>query len=315
MQLVDLEQVPNHPAMTAGRRDHPLGQRRARAMSENLVHTDAACFFPSIEILFGVTARMQDLRLRIESAISTHRPVLIQGETGTGKEVIATFLHSRASWRNGRFLKVRCPTASWAGLEKELLEKESKPDQRESGNELAPREPSLDGSIFLDEIDELDLKMQARLLDGIQDDLTFRLTAGGGIAWRARMIFATQQLLPEEVKRGRFRQELMDRVRPLNLSLSPLRDRRADIPALAAYFLKLHQKNLQRDAPPLSEEWVRMLQVRQWPGNIRELENTICRYIILGPRAALLAEAERMIDYNLRNELGVQDRLPLGKIA
>jgi two-component system, NtrC family, response regulator AtoC len=247
---------------------------------------------PPGEIFLGHSAAMHGVRLEIERAIRTHAPILIQGETGTGKEVLARLLHSRAPWHDGPLFSVRCPAASGTWLEKELAGEVARPPEGKEGGQCDAEEQRPEGTILLDEIGELAPRLQTLLDERLEGRLTLPLKTYGGNTWNVRVICATVHDLEKEVRMRRFRGDLFDRIRLVAVHLPSLRERREDIPALAEYFIETYQKKFARRAPELGESWLRHLQEREWPGNIRELENMMCSYVLIGPKATLRAEME-----------------------
>ena len=241
---------------------------------------------PPVEILFGRTEAMHHIRLQIARAIDARLPVLIRGETGTGKEVTAAFIHSQAPWRNGPFVKAYCPAIAATPLERSLLSAE--PDYLSNcyQTKRCPTKGEPKGTIFLDEIAELDSRLQAKLLDRMRCGHTFHMATSEDTARAAHVICSTRQHIEDEIENGRFRRDLFHRINVMTLRLPPLRERREDVPILVEHFLRIYTKRFNRRMFPASEKWIRQLQECNWPGNIRELENTVCSYLLLGPEAA-----------------------------
>jgi two-component system, NtrC family, response regulator AtoC len=232
--------------------------------------------------------RMQEVARKVAD---TDVPVLITGESGVGKEVLARFLHEHSGRRAKPFVKVNC-----AALPHELLESELfGHDKGSFTGAVADRPGKFEmadrGTIFLDEIGEMSSLLQAKLLHVLQDGEYSRV---GGKVMRvdARVIAATNKLLEEAVKRKEFRADLYFRLNVIRMALPPLRQRRADIELLLQHFLKKYAKKYQRPARPMPEE-LRAAFVRyEWPGNIRELENAVKRYIVLQDIDVSLDELE-----------------------
>jgi two-component system response regulator AtoC len=233
---------------------------------------------------------MRAVRRKVGLAAGLDVPILILGESGTGKEVLARYIHSLSPWANGPFVKVNCAAIPGQLLESELFGYQkgaftgahsAKPGRIEAAN---------GGTLFLDEIAELDASLQAKLLHVLQDGSFTRIGDFEEKRMDARVICATNRDLPKEIGTGAFRSDLLYRINVINIQLPPLRERRDDIPQLAEYFRRQFNERFQRDAAPLSDTALRLLQEREWRGNVRELENSIARYVVLGSEEGLVAD-------------------------
>ena len=245
---------------------------------------------PSSHVVFGLSEVMRSIRLKVEKVAGTNVPVLIQGESGTGKEVLARLIHHLSPSTLGPFVKVNCAAIPGTLLESELFgfrkgaftgAYNTKPGRVEMAN---------GGTLFLDEIGELDSSLQAKLLQVLQDG---QFTAIGDQEEKkieARVICATNRRLEDEIEAGRFRADLFYRINVISLHLPRLRDRREDIPRLIEFFLAQFNARFQRSAPSPSRELIQSFQDSEWPGNIRELENRVARYVILGGEDAFRSE-------------------------
>ena len=250
---------------------------------------------PDESVIFGQTAAMCEIRDRIDRVLSSDLPVLIQGETGTGKEVIARFLHLRSSRRQAPFVKLNCAAVPAGLIESELFgyQKGSftgAKDDRPGLIEIADG-----GTLFLDEINELHRDLQGKLLSLLQDGSFTRI---GGVEEKTanvRVICATNVDLLKTVESGGFREDLFYRIDGITLRLPPLRDRRDDIPRLCEHFLWKLARQFARRAPRLDDETVRLLMEWHWPGNLRELENWVARAIILGDAEGLRVELKHRL--------------------
>jgi len=239
---------------------------------------------------------MRSVRWRVERSAGLNVPILILGESGTGKEVLAHYVHSISPWRNGPFVKVNCAAIPGPLLESELFGYQKGAFTGATSAKPGRIEAAEGGTIFLDEIAELDGSLQAKLLHVLQDGVFMRIGDSEEKRMDARVICATNRELRREIVNGSFRADLFYRINVISVQLPPLRDRRDDIPQLAEYFrLRLNQR-FQREAAPISREALELLRNRNWPGNVRELENTIARYVVLGSEDALLNDkAERSV--------------------
>jgi two-component system, NtrC family, response regulator AtoC len=236
---------------------------------------------PPDAVVFGKTPRMLDVQKRIERLANTNMPVLISGPSGAGKEVISRLLHARSPWRDGPFVRINCPSVQAALLESELLGHECSAFTG-AGPKMGRVEMANRGTLFLDEIGELGLPLQSKLLQLLQDGSFCRIGAQEDQKIEVRMVCATSRDLEVEVENGKFRQDLYYRINVLSVQLPPLGERRADIPQLVDYFLSSFCKAYRRTVRPLSPSMIRMLENYHWPGNLREMENLMKRYIIFG---------------------------------
>jgi two-component system, NtrC family, response regulator AtoC len=246
--------------------------------------------FPPDLTVFGESAAMLMIRQKIEKVSGADVPVLIQGESGTGKEVIARMVHRRSFRAQGPFIKVNCAAIPGTLLESELFGYEkgsftgalvSKPGRVEMAN---------GGTLFLDEIAEIDLSLQAKLLQLLQDGQFWRIGGRENTSVDVRIVCATNRDLEAEITAGRFRQDLLYRINVVTVQLPPLRQRTEDIQALVRYFVEQHSRKYGNEAQMPSEYARGLLQKHHWPGNIRELSNLIERYTILGSEDAITNE-------------------------
>ncbi|MGD0693371.1 MAG: sigma-54 dependent transcriptional regulator [Terriglobia bacterium] len=248
---------------------------------------------PPEEVIFGQSEAMRHVQQKVRKLASANIPVLIQGESGTGKEVIAKLIHRLSPWQSGPFVKVNCPAIPGTLLESELFGYERGAFTGAYGSKPGRVEMANRGTLFLDEIAELDAGLQAKLLQLLQDGQFCRIGAREDTRVEARVVCATNRQLEKETEAGTFRQDLFYRINVLNVRMPPLRQRVDDIPGLASYFLRVYNHQFDCRVPELSAATTRHLQRRTWTGNIRELENLIKRYVILGSEDAIMsAEAE-----------------------
>ncbi|HVA63605.1 MAG TPA: sigma-54 dependent transcriptional regulator, partial [Terriglobales bacterium] len=239
-------------------------------------------------LIFGASAAMQQVRRKLERIGDATLPVLITGESGTGKELLARRLHLQSRWSAGPFVKVHCPAIPAGLLESELFGYErgafTGANQRKPGR----IDQAEGGTLFLDEVGELELGLQAKLLQVLQDGRYTRLGSAEERCARARMLFATNRRLEDEVAAGRFRRDLYYRMNVVGMEMPCLRQRPEDIAPLARHFLREFARRYQRPQPPLPPEAVAALCQYSWPGNVRELEHLLQRYVIVGNPHELL---------------------------
>ena len=199
-------------------------------------------------------------------------------------------IHGLSPWKSGPFVKVNCPAIPGTLLESELFGYEKGAFTGAYGTKPGRVEMAHRGTLFLDEISELDLALQSKLLQLLQDGQFCRIGAQEDKKVEVRVVCATNRNLEHEIENGTFRQDLYYRINVVNLHMPPLRERRADIEELAAYFLEHYNRKYNCKAKPLSNELTSVLQKYHWPGNIRELENLIKRYVILGNEDVISAD-------------------------
>lgn len=216
--------------------------------------------------------------------------VLITGESGTGKELIARALHQKSARREHPFIAVNCAALSESLFESELFGHEKGAFTGAIALKRGRFEMANGGSIFLDEVGELALGLQAKLLRVLQQREFERVGGTQVYPLDIRLIAATNRDLGEEVKQGKFREDLFHRLNVVNLDSPPLRDRSDDIPVLADYFLQRSAQRCKREVEGLSAEAAEMVSHYAWPGNVRELENAMERAVVLGVSAWVLPE-------------------------
>jgi DNA-binding NtrC family response regulator len=221
--------------------------------------------------------------------------VLIQGETGTGKEHVAKLLHLSSQRSGGPFIELHCGALPETLLESELFGYEAGAftDARKAKPGLF--EAAQKGTLFLDEIGEVPLSVQAKLLKVLEQKTLRRLGGVENIKLDVRIVSATNRDLAEEIRQGRFRADLYYRLNVFNLTLPPLRSRQQDIPKLAAFFFERACREFERRLEPLGDALMQALQRHHWPGNVRELKNSVDRLVLQaqGPAISLddLAQA------------------------
>ena len=231
--------------------------------------------------IIGSSPKMQELYHMVAMIAPTDSTVLIQGESGTGKELIADLVHENSTRANGPLVKVNCTALPDTLLESELFGYErgafTGANQRKQGRfELASG-----GSLFLDEIGDMNPSVQAKLLRVLQEHTFERLGGNKTISVDVRIIVATNKDLESEVKDGNFREDLFYRLNVVPITVPPLRERKEDIPLLAEHFLTYYAAKNHRPVKDIFPRALDLLMRYDWPGNVRELENTIERAVII----------------------------------
>lgn len=237
--------------------------------------------------IIGESASLRRLLKSIEQVAPTDATVLIMGETGTGKELIAKAIHCSSRRANRNFIKINSAAIPAALLEAELFGHErgaftGATNQRAGRFELAHR-----GTLFLDEIGDLPLELQPKLLRVLQEQEFERLGSSRTIKTDVRIVAATNQNLIERVYSGEFRQDLYYRLNVFPVCIPALRERRDDIPLLANHFARKFARKMGKEISPVSAETLKVLQNYDFPGNVRELENIIERAVILARNGSL----------------------------
>jgi len=235
----------------------------------------------SVGNMVGESSRFHRLVNAIQVVAPTDATVLIQGETGTGKELVARAIHDRSSRSKGPFIKVNCAAIPAALLESELFGHEKGAYTGAFAQKLGRFEMAHRGTLFLDEIGEMPLELQPKLLRALQEQEFERLGGTRTIHVDARVIAATNRDLKAMVNENRFRTDLYYRLDVFPLVVPPLRDRREDIPLLIRYFVQKHAERMGRKIERIPPEALQALTAYDWPGNIRELQNIIERSLIL----------------------------------
>ena len=240
---------------------------------------------PPDQVVFGNTRRMKELRETLDKLARTNMPVLIRGKSGTGKEIIAQLIHRKSPRAAGAFVKVTCSAIMGTPLERELFGNEKGRVIGDEGAKPKIVRQAAHGTLFLDEIGDLDKALQARLLQLLQE---FSPIEGAEVDHvDLRMICATNRDIEEEIDNGTFRPDLFYRLNVASIDLPPLRERRADIPILVKHFLEHYCGKFQREPRPIDPETLKSMEEFSWPGNIRQLENLIKRYVILGAESSI----------------------------
>jgi two-component system response regulator AtoC len=241
------------------------------------------------ELFVGETPRMQELARLLTPVGWSEVPVLIQGETGCGKEVVARELHARSPRAHQPFLKLNC-----AALPSELVESELFGYERGAFTGAFQKKAGMfemadGGTMLLDEIGDMDVRLQAKLLQVLQDHEFHRLGGKVLIKVNVRLLAATHRDLERAIVAGSFREDLYYRLNVMSISLPPLRERKGDVCPLAEYLLRKHCP-AGATPPELPVELQHALTAYQWPGNVRELENVMRRYLVLREPGAIVRE-------------------------
>ncbi|HEY3270704.1 MAG TPA: sigma-54 dependent transcriptional regulator, partial [Geothrix sp.] len=246
--------------------------------------------------LVGVGPVMRRINALIGKVSRADTTVLLTGESGTGKEVVARLIHRFSDRAKGPFVAVNCGALPEALLESELFGFEKGAFTGAHRRKYGRFEMAQNGTIFLDEISEMHLDLQSKLLHVLQEKQFFRIGGETEVKVNCRILTATNKNLEQTVDEGRFRRDLFYRINVVNILIPPLRERKEDIPLLADYFLTRYSEMYNREAVKISPKLMEMFLSYAWPGNVRELENNIKRLIILGNEGQLISEFNRKRD-------------------
>ena len=256
--------------------------------------------------MLGNSSLMRELFRQIAQVAPSPTTVLIRGETGTGKELVARAIHQKSIHKDGPFVAVNCAALPESLLESALFGHEKGSFTGATEKRIGQFEAANKGTLFLDEIGEMSMSAQGRLLRAIQEKEFQRVGGTTNIRVDVRLIAATNRDLESDVRDGRFREDLYYRINVFTIALPPLRERGADVLLLADYFTKkyatIHNKSIQRISTPAID----MLSAYHWPGNVRELENVI-------ERAALVSNGEAINGHDLPPTLQIRDTDQRGK--
>jgi two-component system, NtrC family, response regulator AtoC len=234
--------------------------------------------------------RMNEIESQCRLVARADIPVMVLGESGSGKEVVAIYIHQMSARSHRNFLKVNCAAIPADLLESELFGYEQGAFTGASKSKPGKFEMCNHGTIFLDEIGEMPAALQAKLLQVLQDGTCARLGSRSNTTMDVRVIAATNIDIKAAIAKRTFREDLYYRLDGFTLRLPPLRERREEIPVLARYFMRKISERYGQKALPLSSNLMQAFMAHSWPGNLRELENTIKRYIVLNDEQAIISE-------------------------
>jgi transcriptional regulator with GAF, ATPase, and Fis domain len=240
--------------------------------------------------LIGDSERMRDVHRFVMKVSASDATVLITGATGTGKELVARAIHRTSARQQRPFAAINCAAVTDTLLESEFFGHEKGAFTGAYAQKKGKLEEADGGTVFLDEIGELAPALQSKLLRVLQEREFERVGGTRSIKVNVRIVAATNRDLKAEIKRGSFREDLFYRLNVVAIAMPALRDRREDIPLLASHFLHKHARTCARRVTLIAPEAMACLMAYDWPGNIRELENTIERAIVLGATEEILPD-------------------------
>ncbi len=264
-----------------------LSQIKDKLATEKLYLEDEIRFDQNLGNMIGESPAFQAVLRSIQVVAPTDATVLIEGETGTGKELVARALHDLSGRSKRSFIKVNCAAIPATLLESELFGHEKGSFTGAYAQKIGRFELAHQGTLFLDEVGEIPLELQSKLLRAIQEQELERLGGNRTIRVDVRFIAATNRDLKQMVDEGKFRSDLYYRLQVFPLMVPPLRERKEDIPLLIRYFTQKHAKRMNRPIESIPSAAIEALTNYDWPGNIRELQNVIERSVILSPGGVL----------------------------
>ncbi|HKD06636.1 MAG TPA: sigma-54 dependent transcriptional regulator [Bryobacteraceae bacterium] len=261
---------------------HALDHRRLRIENENLRDSVA-----SGANIVGESVPMKALRQQLALMAETNGRVLIYGESGTGKELIAHALHEMSPRGSMPFVEVNCAAIPEDMIESELFGHMKGSFTNAHDRKVGKFQKADGGTLFLDEVGDMSLKTQAKVLRALEEQRFEPVGAHESIQVDVRVIAATNKNLESEIEKGNFREDLFYRLNVIPFQVPPLRDRKEDIAALAAYFLAEFARSYGRRPKDLTPQALQVLREYHWPGNVRELRNLIERIVILNPQSRI----------------------------
>ena len=283
-------------ALDSGRAYREISELRARMAAEKTLLQSEIHAGRNREDIIGDSPALERVLARARIAAPSDATVLILGETGTGKELVAHAIHRMSRRKDAAFIKLNCAAIPTGLLESELFGHEKGAFTGAVSQKIGRLELADRGTLFLDEVGDIPLELQPKLLRVLQDQEFERLGSTRTIKVNIRLIAATNRDLPASVADREFRSDLYYRLNVFPLRLPPLRERRSDIPSLAAYFMQKFAQGMNKQIATISVETMKALENWDWPGNVRELENFIERSVVMTGGSVLDAPLAELSD-------------------
>jgi formate hydrogenlyase transcriptional activator len=288
-------------------------QLKDRLQAENIYLQQEVAREYNFGEIIGQSSALSNVFSQVELVAPMNATVLLLGETGTGKGVVARAIHSSSSRKGRPLITVNCTTLPASLVESELFGRERGAFTGSDTKQIGRFELADGGTIFLDEIGEMPLELQSKLLRVIQSGEFERLGSPRTIKTDVRIIAATNRNLGEEIRNGRFREDLFYRLNVFPITMPPLRQRQEDIPLLVNHFVAKFNKKIGKKIETVSKDTLYALQEYHWPGNVRELESVVERAVIISQGSALQV-LDRLDTFRKSEELVVQDVKALGEL-
>jgi transcriptional regulator with GAF, ATPase, and Fis domain len=257
-----------------------VSKLKNQLQAENMYLQEEIRLTHNVDEIIGESNAIKYVLFKIEQVAQTDTGVLILGETGTGKELVARAIHSQSERKDRPLVKVNCAALSSSLIESELFGHEKGAFTGASARKIGRFELADGATIFLDEIGELPLELQSKLLRVIQEGELERLGSSRTIKVDVRLIAATNRNLKSEVEKGNFREDLWYRLNIFPISLPPLRQRKEDLPLMVEHFTKIFSKKVGKSITSISAATMKKFQEHSWPGNVRELSNVVERALV-----------------------------------
>ena len=283
----------------------------AKILDENIRLRDRLRKYEGFKEIISVNPKIKNLLERIVQVAKTPATVLIEGESGTGKQLFAQAVHYLSDRAEENFIEINCGAIPHDLLESELFGHEKGAFTGAINQKKGKFEMADGGTLFLDEIGELPLDLQVKLLHVVESQRFTRVGGTKYITTNVRVVAATNKNLKEEIEKGNFRQDLYYRLRVVYLQIPPLRDRKEDIPLLINHFLEKHSALNPRGKVTFDEKAIKMMEFYSWPGNIRELENVIQQAMILA--SDLVVTSELLPEEIVESYVTEDENIPLTK--
>jgi transcriptional regulator with GAF, ATPase, and Fis domain len=271
-----------------------MEQEQARLQAQNLYLQEEIKSVHNFEEIVGASPALQEVLDKVNLVAPTDASVLIWGETGTGKELIARAIHSSSARADKPFIKINCAALPAGLVESELFGHERGAFSGAIQRRIGRFELAHGGTIFLDEIGEVPQDVQVKLLRVLQEREFERVGGGQTIKCDVRVIAATNRMLEKAIQEGEFRADLYYRLNVFPINMPALRDRKDDIPLLVQFFAQKYAPRVGRRIESIDAQTLQRLSSYPWPGNIRELENIIERALILSTTSVLRIDSEAM---------------------
>jgi DNA-binding NtrC family response regulator len=275
-----------------------------RMLAENTLLREELLSGHGLDNIIGKNDAMRELSVLVQKVAKSDASVLLQGESGTGKELFARAIHTLSNRANGPYIAINCAAIPHELLENELFGSEKGAFTGAHARKMGKFEIANTGTVFLDEIGDMDISLQAKLLRVLQLKNFERLGGTKTVDVDVRVIAATNMDLQELIAQKKFREDLYYRLSVFPLSIPPLRDRRDDVPALADFFIDKYCRELKKPLKSMTREATSLIERYHWPGNVRELENTV-------ERAVILAEGKKITPEHLAIRLQRSDEIQL----
>ena len=253
--------------------------------------------------IVGKSDALMHTLYRIEQVAPTNSTVLLEGETGTGKELFAAAIHSKSIRKEKPYIKVNCSALPASLIESELFGHEKGAFTGAIQKQIGRFELANGGTLFLDEISEIPFELQSKLLRVLQEGEFERIGSSKTIKVDVRIIAATNRNLEKQINKKQFRKDLYYRLNVYPITIAPLRDRLSDVPLLTEYFVKRFNNTIGKNITRISKKTVKQLQSYSWPGNVRELENIIERAVIISTGSSLTVEPLHKPDFEESTQL------------